>query len=242
MHTKCAKSKAESCHVHVQDSWDIGRTAVFTICTHSENVSVVLRRLRCCYIIVTSNVAREITHLNIYYIRIYVLETNENTFGATIVFATPFAPDRTTRLIITTTNRILIIIIIIIRLFEFRKEVSNRQRCYKLVPPDYHVEITHEEKCSDYHIVEGKFLTPLELYLPGLVPEAARYAHFQMLLPLRWPHQNHRPMCVHFAGTGDHVSAYLCGWHTGGSVVVRVICAHQADRRTSWRKNVLQNR
>lgn len=28
------------------------------------------------------------------------------------------------------------------RLFEFRKIVSNRELCYKLIPPDYPVEIT----------------------------------------------------------------------------------------------------
>lgn len=107
------------------------------------------------------------------------------------------------------------------RLFEFRKEVSNRQRCYKLVPPDYHVQITHEEKTAEYHIIEGKFLTPLELYLPGLVPEAARYAHFQALLPVRWPHERCKPMCIHFAGTGDHVRVcgfFVCCSHSGSVI------------------------
>lgn len=38
------------------------------------------------------------------------------------------------------------------RLFEFRKIVSNRELCYKLIPPDYPVEITkvtnaHQTKC-----------------------------------------------------------------------------------------------
>ncbi len=46
----------------------------------------------------------------------------------------------------------------------------------------------------------------MELYLPGLVPKAAQDAHFQMLLPLKWPDENYKPVCVHFAGTGDHVS------------------------------------
>ncbi|KAJ6646831.1 Protein ABHD18 [Pseudolycoriella hygida] len=90
------------------------------------------------------------------------------------------------------------------RLFEFRKIVSNRELCYKLIPKDYPVEITKEEKTSDYHVIEGKFVTPLELYLPGLVPKAAQEAHFQMLLPLTWADENYKPVCVHFAGTGDH--------------------------------------
>lgn len=64
---------------------------------------------------------------------------------------------------------------------------------------------TQEEKYSDYQVIEGKFLTPFELYLPGLVPDAAKYASFQMLLPLKWPDERFKPVCVHFAGTGDHV-------------------------------------
>lgn len=67
------------------------------------------------------------------------------------------------------------------------------------------ITFEQEEKTSDYHIIEGKFLTPLELYLPGLVPKAAQDAHFQMLLPLKWQDENFKPVCVHFAGTGDHV-------------------------------------
>lgn len=58
-------------------------------------------------------------------------------------------------------------------------------------------------------MIEGKFLTPLELYLPGLVPEAARHAYFQMLLPLRWQDERFKPVCIHFAGTGDHVRISL---------------------------------
>lgn len=98
------------------------------------------------------------------------------------------------------------------------------------MPPDYPIEITKvsagffafaitfylihnvikikDEKTADYHIIEGKFLTPLELYLPGLVPEASRNAHFQMLLPLKWHDERFKPICIHFAGTGDHVSHF----------------------------------
>lgn len=96
--------------------------------------------------------------------------------------------------------------ILLCRLFEFRKVVSNRNLCYNLVPRDYPVEITKEEKTSECHLIEGKFLTPLELYMPGLVPKAAQEAHFQMLLPLKWENENHKPICIQLAGTGDHVS------------------------------------
>lgn len=66
------------------------------------------------------------------------------------------------------------------------------------------VEITKEEVSSDCTIIEGKFKSPLEIHLPGLVPEAARDAHFQMILPKKWESEDYKPVCVHLAGTGDH--------------------------------------
>ncbi|XP_063698704.1 protein ABHD18 [Culicoides brevitarsis] len=90
------------------------------------------------------------------------------------------------------------------RIFEFRKLISNRETCYNLVPKDYPIEITKEEVTSDCRIIDGKFTTPLELYLPGLVPKCAQDAHFQMVLPLQWKDPVHKPMCIHLAGTGDH--------------------------------------
>lgn len=74
-----------------------------------------------------------------------------------------------------------------------------------MVPKDYPVEITKEEKHPDGLLLEGKFLTPLELHLPGIVPKAAQDANFQVLLPNKWT-QRMKPMCIHLAGTGDHVS------------------------------------
>lgn len=90
------------------------------------------------------------------------------------------------------------------RLFEFRKIISNRTACSKLVPRDYPVEITKEELTSDCKILEGKFKTPLEIYLPGLVPDVVQDAHFQILLPTEWKDERYKPMCIHLAGTGDH--------------------------------------
>lgn len=69
-------------------------------------------------------------------------------------------------------------------------------------PPPY----TQEEKTSDYHLIEGKFISPLELYIPGLAPVECQQAQFQMLLPLKWADETYKPICVQFAGTGDHVS------------------------------------
>lgn len=84
--------------------------------------------------------------------------------------------------------------------------MSNRETCSKLVPKDYPVEIVSETQTKDCKIIEGKFLTPLELYLPGLVPEAVKEAHFQMILPNKWKDDDCKPVCLHLAGTGDHVS------------------------------------
>ncbi|ETN58789.1 hypothetical protein AND_009626 [Anopheles darlingi] len=90
------------------------------------------------------------------------------------------------------------------RLFEFRKIISNRAACSQLIPRDYPVEITREEVQSDCKIIEGKFITPLEIYMPGLVPDVAQQAHFQVVLPLKWNDERYKPICIHLAGTGDH--------------------------------------
>lgn len=86
--------------------------------------------------------------------------------------------------------------------------ISNRETCFKLVPNNYPVQITKEESTSEYKCIEGKFVTPLELYLPGLVPKVARDAHFQMIVPLEWT-ETHKPICIHLAGTGDHVISVI---------------------------------
>ncbi|XP_054733441.1 protein ABHD18 [Anastrepha obliqua] len=90
------------------------------------------------------------------------------------------------------------------RLFEFRKIISRRESCYKLIPQDYPIEIVKNEKYSDCSILEGKFMTPFELHLPGVVPKAAQEAHFQVILPKKWNDERFKPICIHLAGTGDH--------------------------------------
>lgn len=91
------------------------------------------------------------------------------------------------------------------RLFEFRKIMSNRETCSQLVPYDYPVEILKDQKTSDYRLLEGKFVTPFEKYLPGIVPEESKDAHFQIMLPTKWKDPTYKPMCIQLAGTGDHV-------------------------------------
>jgi len=41
--------------------------------------------------------------------------------------------------------------------------------------------------------------------MPGVVPEAAQKAYFQLLIPNKWINEEHKPICIHLAGTGDHV-------------------------------------
>ncbi|GBP39339.1 hypothetical protein EVAR_24320_1 [Eumeta japonica] len=90
------------------------------------------------------------------------------------------------------------------RLFEFRKVVSNRDECFKLIERDYPVTITKEQNLTDFKLVEGYFTTPLERYIPGIVPEVAQKAYFQALFPITWADADARPVCLHLAGTGDH--------------------------------------
>ncbi|XP_033150608.1 protein ABHD18 isoform X5 [Drosophila busckii] len=90
------------------------------------------------------------------------------------------------------------------RVFQFRKIISCRDTCFKLVPRDYPVDIIKKTKYSDFTLIEGKFMTPLELHLPGVVPEAAQQAYFQFIIPNKWKHEQFKPICIHLAGTGDH--------------------------------------
>lgn len=63
-----------------------------------------------------------------------------------------------------------------------------------------------EETWKDCKIVEGKFRSPLALHLPDIVPHQVQDAYFQMVLPLKWKSTKHKPICIHLAGTGDHVN------------------------------------
>ncbi|KAJ8684914.1 hypothetical protein QAD02_020707 [Eretmocerus hayati] len=90
------------------------------------------------------------------------------------------------------------------RIFKFRTVMSNRAPSYSLVPQDYPVEITKDEEWSDCHIIEGNFETPLDKYLPGVIPEETKTAYFQIILPKKWQSRKTKPVCLNLAGTGDH--------------------------------------
>lgn len=97
-------------------------------------------------------------------------------------------------------------------MFEFRKVVSKRETCYPLVDTNYPVTITKEINYSDSTLLEGHFLSPFERYLPGLLPQVSETAYFQVLIPKKWQSSHYKPVCLHLAGTGDHVSFFVFGF------------------------------
>lgn len=89
------------------------------------------------------------------------------------------------------------------RLCEFRKIVSNRETCYKLVSADYPVHIEKEQDGKDCILIDGYFVTPLVKYLPDVIPVACHKAYFQFVLPKNWPSGTFKPVILQIAGTGD---------------------------------------
>lgn len=92
----------------------------------------------------------------------------------------------------------------ILKLFQFRKVISNRNKCITLVPKDYPVTILNQQTCGNYTVIHGKFDTPLVHYLPDVINPEIRNAYFEMIIPTKWKSKYHRPLCIHLAGTGDH--------------------------------------
>jgi hypothetical protein len=66
--------------------------------------------------------------------------------------------------------------------------------------------LLQEENYSDCRIMEGHFLSPFVSSLPGIVPVESETAYFQVVLPKKWNSDHYKPICLHLAGTGDHVS------------------------------------
>ncbi|CAG0918712.1 unnamed protein product, partial [Notodromas monacha] len=90
------------------------------------------------------------------------------------------------------------------RLFRFRKIMSNRETCRHLVSHHYPISVKQVESNSDYKLFEGSFTSPFVRFMGDLMPVECHTAHFQMLLPTKWRNENHKPVCIHLAGTGDH--------------------------------------
>ncbi|CAL4065394.1 unnamed protein product, partial [Meganyctiphanes norvegica] len=89
------------------------------------------------------------------------------------------------------------------KLFAFRKILSNRETCLKLVDKNHPITIVKKVENGDHLLWEGEFTSPFVDHLPGLLPEESQTARFQMVLPKKWPTKL-KPTCLHLAGTGDH--------------------------------------
>lgn len=91
------------------------------------------------------------------------------------------------------------------RILSFRKLISNCS--IKLVNKDHPIYLDKLVDQTDlYFLYEGHFISPLVQYLTDLIPEESKIAKFQLLLPKKWKFPKLRPLCLHLAGTGDHVS------------------------------------
>lgn len=66
-----------------------------------------------------------------------------------------------------------------------------------------------EEEWSDCNVMEGHFTSPFVHHLPGLLPSESENAYFQVILPKKWSSKYYKPICLHMAGTGDHVSKFM---------------------------------
>ncbi|CAL8090790.1 unnamed protein product [Calicophoron daubneyi] len=52
-------------------------------------------------------------------------------------------------------------------------------------------------------LLEGAFVSPFDHHIPRIMTAENRIARFQVILPKEWT-TKYRPICLHFAGTGDH--------------------------------------
>jgi hypothetical protein len=115
------------------------------------------------------------------------------------------------------------------KIVEYRRQwVGKRENCLKLIPKEYPVQLDKELDFKTHHIVEGSFLTPFVHHIPELFPEETKRAKFQFLIPKKWWNEKHRPVVLHFAGTGDHdfwkrrllLAQPLLVQHNVGSIII----------------------
>ena len=95
------------------------------------------------------------------------------------------------------------------RIFELRRQLGKRDVAATFVDRNYPVTITRSETKSDHKLLEGYFISPFAEYLPELIPEESVKAHFQVVLPTKWPSPSIRPMCIQYAGTGEICDTFI---------------------------------
>ena len=90
------------------------------------------------------------------------------------------------------------------RIFSLRKKLGQRHLAVNFVSPNHEVVIEKEYTKSKCRILDGYFRSPMCDHLDELVPKECENAYFQVVLPEKRNQQSCQPMCVQFAGTGDH--------------------------------------
>lgn len=98
------------------------------------------------------------------------------------------------------------------RIMALRRTIAaDRDTAVAIANPDAHpVTITREEVKRDHRIVEGHFSSPAQPQLKNLLPPESEKAYFQMVLPRDdflaggANRAGRRPLCIQYAGTGDH--------------------------------------
>ncbi|OXA57246.1 hypothetical protein Fcan01_08257 [Folsomia candida] len=68
------------------------------------------------------------------------------------------------------------------RLFDFRKNIANRDTCMKLVDPNHRIIIdkVQLDESGECKLIDGHFRSD---HLPGLLPPCAEDAYFQLVVP-----------------------------------------------------------
>ena len=90
------------------------------------------------------------------------------------------------------------------RIFELRRRLATKDSALTHVDPYHPVTIVKDESMKDHRLLEGYFRSPMADYLPELLPKESEKAHFQIILPLKWSNSRLKPVCIQYAGTGDH--------------------------------------
>ena len=90
------------------------------------------------------------------------------------------------------------------RIFELRRRLGRRDIALTYVDKNHPVTIVKDVKKSDYRQLDGYFRSPMADYLPELLPPESEKAHFQIILPNQWTNNRLKPICIQYAGTGDH--------------------------------------
>ncbi|UYV63316.1 C4orf29 [Cordylochernes scorpioides] len=91
------------------------------------------------------------------------------------------------------------------KLLKYRVFFADRHKSPQLLDHECSFQIKKVESTMEHVLYEGQFVSPLAHLMPDVLPPESHLAHFQILQPARPPHGKLRPLCLHLAGTGDHL-------------------------------------